>query len=187
MEMKASRQLRDEHEGIRTMLRIMEVIRKQAQNSGNFDKAHFAAILEFLKVFVDQCHHAKEEELLFPALEAAGVPKDGGPIGVMLHEHALGRELVKTMEASFNALSKNGGQSALQEVSHHTEEYIALLSGHIDKESGILFDMADHMLSEMKQRELHEAFEKIEEERIGAGKHEAFHKLLHTLHDIYLS
>jgi len=43
------------------------------------------------------------------------------------------------------------------------------------------------MLSEMTQRELHEAFEKIEEERIGAGKHEAFHKLLHTLHDTYLT
>jgi hemerythrin-like domain-containing protein len=187
MEMKASRQLRNEHEGIRTMLRIMEAIRKQAQNNGNFDKAHFAAILEFLKVFVDKCHHAKEEELLFPALEAAGVPSDGGPIGVMLHEHALGRELVKTMEVSFTALSKNGGKSALQEVSHHVEEYIALLSGHIDKENGILFDLADHMLSEMKQRELLDGFEKIEEERIGDGKHEAFHELIHTLGNTYLS
>lgn len=187
MNMKASQQLREEHEGIRIMLRIMESIRKQAQGRGNLDTGHFAAILDFLKVFVDKCHHAKEEELLFPALEAAGVPKDGGPIGVMLHEHALGRKLVKAMEESFNAFSINGEKSAMHGISRNVQEYISLLSEHIDKENGILFDMADHMLSEMQQKELHEGFERIEEERIGAGKHEAFHELIHTLNNTYLS
>ena len=50
--------------------------------------------MDFLSIFVDKCHHGKEEEFLFPALEAKGVKREGGPIGVMLHEHEQGRGLV---------------------------------------------------------------------------------------------
>jgi len=42
----------------------------------------------FLKEFADKCHHGKEEGLLFPALIQAGLPEKGGPIGVMLADHA---------------------------------------------------------------------------------------------------
>lgn len=46
--------------------------------------------------------------------------------------------------------------------------------------------MADRVLSNAVQRELEEAFEKLEEERIGAGTHEKFHELLHRLKEVYL-
>jgi hemerythrin-like domain-containing protein len=36
--------------------------------------------LVFLKEFADRCHHGKEEDFLFPALEKAGIKKEGGPI-----------------------------------------------------------------------------------------------------------
>ena len=73
--MKAIQQLKDEHEGIKIMLSILGQVRQQLEATGNLSKEHFVGILEFLKVFVDKCHHAKEEELLFPALVTAGVPQ----------------------------------------------------------------------------------------------------------------
>jgi hemerythrin-like domain-containing protein len=36
-------------------------------------------MMEFLSVFADTCHHGKEEDFLFPGLEAAGIPNEGGP------------------------------------------------------------------------------------------------------------
>ncbi len=48
-------------------------------------------------MFADQCHHGKEEDLLFPAMEAAGIPRESGPIGVMLEEHNIGRQYVRGM------------------------------------------------------------------------------------------
>jgi serine/threonine protein kinase len=36
---------------------------------------------------------ATEEDVFFPALKRRGIPERGGPIGVMLHEHVLGRVL----------------------------------------------------------------------------------------------
>jgi hemerythrin-like domain-containing protein len=66
--MKATQQLKDEHEGVKVMLDIIERISKQLEETGNLNKEHFEEILGFLKIFVDKCHHGKEEELLFPAL-----------------------------------------------------------------------------------------------------------------------
>ena len=186
MNMKATQQLRDEHEGVMVMLRIMEKVRKQAQDSGSFHIAHFEFILEFLKVFVDKCHHAKEEELLFPVLEAMGVPNEGGPIGAMLHDHSKGRGFIKSMGDAFSEY-KHGEESALGEIIHNAQEYVSLLFDHIDKENTVLFAMAEKILSEAQQEELYEGFEKIEEDRIGIGKHEEFHGLIHTMKDIYLS
>jgi hemerythrin-like domain-containing protein len=95
--MKATRQLMDEHEGIKLMLNIIGNICQRLDNKEEIDSKTFDQVIEFLKVFVDKCHHAKEEELLFPALEKAGIAKEGGPIGMMLQEHEEGRNLVKSM------------------------------------------------------------------------------------------
>jgi hypothetical protein len=46
--------------------------------------------------------------------------------------------------------------------------------------------MAEVRFSAEKQEELLEKFERIEQERIGTGRHEEFHKLLHHLKEIYL-
>ena len=51
--------------------------------------SHLNQILTFFKVFIDKCHHGKEEIFFFPAFEAAGIPNEGGPIGVMIEEHHL--------------------------------------------------------------------------------------------------
>ena len=182
--MKATQQLKDEHEGVKIMLRILEKICEKLETAGSIDKEHFDGILEFLKVFVDKCHHGKEEELLFPALEAAGIPKYG-PIGVMLHEHQVGRNYVKAMSEAF-AGYKLGNKSLSQVILHNAQDYISLLNDHIVKENNILFVIADNRLSEQKQDELFEGFEKIEVERIGIGKHEEFHGLIKMLSGIYL-
>jgi hemerythrin-like domain-containing protein len=59
------------------------------------------------------------------------------------------------------------------------------MRGHIEKENVVLFVIADNHLSNKRQQELFDGFEKIEEERIGIGKHEEFHALLKKLSGIY--
>ena len=82
------------------MLNILEQVCQELETVGSLNKEHFDGILEFLRVFVDKCHHGKEEDLLFPALIAGGVPKEG-PIAVMLHEHEMGRRYVKAMSEAY--------------------------------------------------------------------------------------
>lgn len=53
--------------------------------------------VRFIQEFADGCHHAKEEDVFFPLLKERGIPEQDGPIGVMLHEHVLGRDCVRQM------------------------------------------------------------------------------------------
>lgn len=182
--MKATQQLKEEHEGVLLMLRILAEVSRQLAATGTIVKEHFEGILEFLKVFVDKCHHGKEEELLFPALVKVGIPHDG-PIAVMLFEHEMGRKYIRVMTDAFERY-KLKDASAASAIVQNAQAYIELLTEHIDKENNILFAMADDRLSGKAQEALYDGFEKIEELRIGVGKHEEFHSLLHKLGDLYL-
>ncbi len=183
--MKATHQFKAEHEGIKVMLRIVERLCSKWESEGNFDDGEFQRIIEFFKIFVDRCHHAKEEDLLFPAMEEAGVPKDGGPIGQMLLEHEQGRGHVREMDGAL-AWYGSGTPGADTEIRAHGRSYISLMTQHIEKEDTILFTMADSILSAERQTHMFEEFEKFEEEKIGKGVHEQFHRLLDDLAKRYL-
>jgi len=142
-------------------------------------------LLEFFKVFVDKCHHGKEEELLFPALEKVGVSREGGPIGVLLHEHQQGREYVQAMNAALAQYTK-GDPSVVNEFMKTAKGYINLLNQHIEKENGVLFPLAEKHLSAQAQEKLWEGFGMIETQKIGVGRHDEFHKMLDKLESVYL-
>lgn len=167
------------------MLEILEVVAKKLELKEKVEEAHLDKIIEFIKVFADKCHHGKEEEILFPAMEAAGLPKEEGPVAVMLMEHDMGRGFVRAMSQARDDY-KNGQAEAMFQVIENGRNYIGLLREHIDKEDSILYPIAEMHIPEERQNELVEEFEKIEEERIGQGKHEEFHRLLEDLKKIYL-
>jgi hemerythrin-like domain-containing protein len=184
--MKATTELKNEHRGIELMLRILEAVSHRADNQESLDQNDLTGIVEFLTIFVDKCHHGKEEDLLFPALESAGIAREGGPIGVLLAEHAEGRNIIRRLKAGIDE-DKAKHRHASAQIASAARDYIQLLSQHIRKEDDILFPMADQRLSEEKDAELFEAFEKLEQERIGPGKHEQFHAMLDDLEKRYLT
>lgn len=183
--MSLTEQLKEEHETIKLMLMILEKVCEKLGSKEKINPEHLEKIVEFIKVFADKCHHGKEEDLLFPAMEEAGIPKEGGPIGVMLVEHNMGRNYVKGMSEAV-ALYKTGDRTVSSKIVENARNYIKLLTPHINKEDNILYLMADMRLSKDKQEELLEKFEKVESELIGAGKHEEFHQLLNNLKQLYL-
>ncbi|MHC1727099.1 MAG: hemerythrin domain-containing protein [Syntrophobacteraceae bacterium] len=185
--MNPIQELMAEHEGIKVSLEILSrVAARMNEPIGEVDIKDIEHLIEFYKVFVDACHHGKEEELLFPALEAVGVSRAGGPIGVMLSEHDIGRAHVRELDRILRERSGgNGGFAA--EFRKQSDEYIRLLLAHIDKENSVLFRIADENLPSKEKEVLAEGFERIENERIGIGKHEQFHKMLDELQRKYLN
>jgi hemerythrin-like domain-containing protein len=183
--MTPSEQLKEEHQGILLMLRILEKVAAKLEAKEKVEGNHLERIVEFFRVFADKCHHGKEEDLLFPAMEKAGVPRERGPIGVMLAEHQQGRGYVRGMAEDIDR-QKKGESKALADYAENARNYIALLTQHIKKEDNVLFPMGEKVLSKETQQDLVEGFEKIEVERIGEGTHEEFHTLLRHLEKIYL-
>ncbi|MFN7972605.1 MAG: hemerythrin domain-containing protein [Acidobacteriota bacterium] len=173
--------LRHEHELIKKALAILSSMGQRIAGGGEVPRADVEGVLDFFKTFTDGCHHAKEEKALFPAMEAAGFPRDAGPIGVMLHEHELGRSFMGAMRDSVPTLSAPESRKRFVEA---VEGYERLLSEHIEKENSVLFRMAEQVLAGDRIRAVAEAFERHEQE-LGPGVHEKFHALVRELSTRY--
>ncbi len=170
-----------EHKAIRIALNVIEQMAKQVQHNKEVEAEDIEKMIAFLKVFADQCHHGKEEDYLFPALEEAGVKNQDGPIGIMLEQHRQGREYIRQMQESISnrTINKNAFAAA-------ASSYVALLRDHIIKEDTYLFPMSDAKLNASKQQELMSNFEILEKNVIGEGRHEELHALLLKMKDKYL-
>jgi len=115
----------------------------------------------FFRNFADACHHFKEEQVLFPELERRGIPREGGPVGVMLTEHELGRALVRTAAERLGEARK-GDTAALEEAAGNLRQFIQLLRDHIFKEDNVLFQMARQVLARDELNEVARRFEQAE-------------------------
>ena len=132
-------------------------------------------IIEFLRGFVDQCHHAKEDKYLFPLLEQRGVPAGGCPLGALKSEHEKGRLLVKQLTEAVARYPDNGGaveDSLIQSLRGLVELY----PGHIWKEDYLLFPLAGKVLSPADHETLSKQFEEVELE-LGPDAHSRFERL----------
>lgn len=186
--MKATQQLKNEHQSVELMLAVLEEAAERLELKNELNTEHLSGMVEFLKGFVDKCHHGKEEDILFPELEKMGVPKEAGPIGVMLNEHSEGRGYIRELSLALELLKKGEPLNKVSgSIIFSAKQYIVLLKSHIIKENEILFAIADERISKERQNELYEAFEELEENRIGIGKHEEYHRLLESLTQEYLS
>jgi len=181
--MSATDVLKDEHRGVERMLAIVEAGTRRLKAGSDVPADLFLKAVDFFRGFTDGCHHAKEEEKLFPTLEQHGLPRSGGPIGVLLAEHEQGRAYVRVMAEAAARYAK-GDQSAIATLIQSGRGYVILLRQHISKENGILFPMADQILSDTEQAQLVEEFEVIERERTGPGEHERYHHVLDELEQV---
>lgn len=172
--------LRHEHDAILKMISATEEVARRLDRGTRVRPEILGNLLEFFRLFADRCHHGKEEALLFPLLESKGLPRQGGPIGVMLHEHDEGRGFIKQMAEAAEAY-KTAPESAGPRWAEPARNYSALLRAHIDKENNILFRIAEQILSPDEQARLAEDFEKVEVEKMGAGTHERLHAMMDQL------
>lgn len=141
----ATARLREEHRLILDVARVLERLVERSEADGETDFDAFADCVKFVRLFADACHHGKEEDLLFPALEARGLPRDAGPIAVMLEEHRMGRECARRMDGALGS-ARAGDATALRQLRSAALDYVTLIRGHILKEDDVLFEMADRLV-----------------------------------------
>lgn len=153
--------LSGEHRVILQVLATLEAIASRAA-AGDLPADDADAALDVLRTFADACHHGKEEDILFPALEAQ-VP-GFGPTRVMRDEHEAGRALLRAMAAA----AAGGDGSAFAAAAR---AYVELLRAHIAKEDDILFRIAQALLSPEQNARIVAAYRLLEHDDIGDGTH----------------
>jgi hemerythrin-like domain-containing protein len=168
---QATQQLLSEHRAIETVLVLLGRAADRIEAGRPVDPAVLDHAVDFIRHFADECHHAKEEGALFPAMVQHGVPKTTGPIGVMLADHDLGRSYVQVMVRVLPGYGA-GDQASATALVESLRDYTELLKGHIQKEDLVLYPLSDRVLPVEEQAVLFEEFERIEREVAGPGEHE---------------
>ena len=167
--MKAVQRLKAEHDLIERGLDLLETAVARLEAGQSVPEGFPEWAPRFFQQFADQCHHAKEEDVFFPVLKERGIPEQGGPIGVMLHEHDLGRDCVARMREASQAQPFDARKFA-----EAARQYIPLLRQHIFKENNVLFHMAEKVMSEADDANVTGRFSQVEQDRGLTGLHESF-------------
>jgi hemerythrin-like domain-containing protein len=172
--------LMEEHRVIEGVLDAFDSYVTAVQRGATVDRARVAEFVAFFRDFADTCHHGKEEDILFKKLVEIGFPREHGPVGVMLVEHAQGREHVAAL-AAIGGGSGPVTEGERQSLIRHAGEYVPLLRQHILKEDRILYPMAVQRLAADDLSRMAAEFETFERDVMGEGKHHALHHLADRL------
>ena len=178
--------LMNEHRLIESVLDALEEYTDRLAGNPATNAAHLASFADFIRAFADTCHHGKEEEILFDTMIQRGMPRQSGPIAVMLHEHEEGRQLVRALrDLAGRAVEPGWTDADRQRIRQTARSYADLLRQHIQKEDGILYPMALSMLDETARAEIARRFDAFESDPSRLGEHERLHALGEELIAIY--
>ena len=140
---------------------VLRAITRALNGDGGFeDPSFWSDTLTFLQEFGDH-HHRKEESVLFPRLEMRGFAFRGEPIGAMLFEHEQVRTQLRLM-ATLLPDAVAGGPGARERFHRAVSQYCEILAFHIAKEDGVLFPLAERLLSTEDAHDIEQRFKLLE-------------------------
>jgi hemerythrin-like domain-containing protein len=166
--MQLTQILSSEHRVIETVIAALDVAADRIDAGEAVRPGFFADAVRFIADFADGFHHGKEEGALFAALTRYGMPANGGPVGVMLHEHGRARELTGGLRDAATRWA-GGDPDAAAVVVDYARAYNALLTQHIFKEDNILFPMAARVIPPQDEAAILDEYGRLEREQADKG------------------
>ncbi|MBM2832535.1 MAG: Hemerythrin cation binding domain protein [Dehalococcoidia bacterium] len=146
---------------------VLAKLSKMGETLASIDKKpDLESLKEYGKFFKRDiwAHFDKEEKALFPEMEKF-IPRDQGPIGVMLLEHKDLREANDKFQSALAALLQDvNNAGAKQIIRHEGYTIIDVLQQHIHKEDNILFMMANMHINDAQNKRILEVFAGIDRE-----------------------
>ena len=169
-----------EHRLIEQVLDCLEEAAGRLEDGEKIDPDFFIDAADFVAGFADGSHHRKEEDILFVAMTARGMPGDTGPVAVMRYEHEEGRRFTAGFRSAAEQM-KTGDTGASVDVIRNAFDYVNLLREHILKEDNVLFPMADQVLADDERLQVSREFERILAEDEKSGEFARYQALVDKL------
>ena len=126
------------------MVKLLPVMRRNI-DSGAVDEEVLSDVADFFSSFTDGCHHAKEEDLLFPMLQQRGVSSKGCPVGTLKLEHQQSRNIVRALRSPSRS-TRPGTRMREGMISAVLKDATDLYTDHIWREDYLLFPMSEKVL-----------------------------------------
>ena len=128
-----------EHRLIERMVKILDQELEKAGKDGLINPSDLDSFVEFMRVYADQCHHGKEEGILFAELGRKDVSREHRKIILeLVSDHIFGRSQVDKL-VSLNAEYKAGDKGKLKEITAVFSGLAAFYAAHIRKEDKDFF------------------------------------------------
>ncbi len=183
--MKPSEILTAEHVVIKRGLQVLKSVCDQLEQKQSIPAEHIKHLTEFIIVYADKHHHMKEEDIFFREMARVGFPMQGGPVGVMLYEHNVGRDHVQKIMGAIPGY-ESGEKADAAIILNNGLGFINLLTQHIHKEDTILYPMADSRLAAEQQQLMLEEFDQVEKKNNSHGEIDAILNRLKVLEQTYI-
>ncbi len=146
-----------EHRVIEKMIALIERAVPIIERAGTIDGVLVDTLADFIRTYADRCHHGKEEEIFFRALERKRLVEEHRQImNELIEEHKWGRTKVSQLLKAKNEFL-GGTQVALLEIVACLKEIAAFYPKHIEKEDKHFFlPCMDYFSESEKDRMLEE-------------------------------
>jgi hemerythrin-like domain-containing protein len=175
-------ELKHDHRVIQQVVAGMSAVAELLDSGQQVDASVLADLVQFLRVFADQCHHEKEEQHLFPLLATKANVSTRRELESLEREHRSAKQLVGQL-AKVTAVYVHNPGAVRYRVIDLLQQLVELYPAHIWKEDFLLFPLAQQNLSAAEQRNLKEQFENVERE-VGEDVHAAFEMLAKKLETV---
>jgi hemerythrin-like domain-containing protein len=159
-----------EHRLIEKVIALMEKAILRAEDASQIDPDLIQDFTHFIRFYADQCHHGKEEDILFKELGKKNISREHETIiGQLIEDHKWGRKTTSEL-ASANEKYRKGDGNAFSEIMAKMKALIEFYPRHIHKEDRNFFEPVmgyftreekDAMLGEgyaLDSKLLHEAY-----------------------------
>jgi hemerythrin-like domain-containing protein len=168
-----------EHRIILQVIEGLGGLARHLREGRNVDVAQLREAVAFMREFADDCHHAKEKDLLYPACIDYGLQLHGHPIAALLEERQESRQLEGQLADSTREYAAHrAGAGAL--IATTIAAIAKLYSRHIRDEEKMVFPMVKLVLPAETRNRLYAQFEGVDE-RNPPGIHKRFHEFAKQL------
>jgi hemerythrin-like domain-containing protein len=137
--MQARGPLMIEHRLIERMLSVIEATLSKIESNHKIDPVFVDIAVDFIRVYADQTHHGKEEDILFRELKKKPLSiEDQRIMKELIEEHMFGRKTTKALIFA-NTRYRNGDKTALKDIVDNLKTLIEFYPKHIEKEDKQFF------------------------------------------------
>lgn len=151
--MSACEQYSKEHEVIASVVKAFGHYIEALERDDTVERQDLARFVTFFRDFADLGHHAKEEDILIPAMVRNGCDFNDGPVAKVKAEHEHERYLTTSL---FQAAMQRDpwSRDARRHVSSIGQAYLEFMRGHIAMEEQELLPRANQCLTAAAQADV---------------------------------
>ena len=176
--MEALRIISEDHRNLWRIVATIDLVADEMAAGSKVDPAFFSSIFDYIEQFMDACHHAKEDDHLFPLLRARSA--DAAAILDRLQaEHRNGPEVLKSLRGKLAETA--AGQLGNAEFAAALRTYTESLKSHIRTEEKDAMPLAREVLTAEDWEQIDRAFLDGEDPLFGEKAKAEFRELFHRI------